>query len=98
MQWFPSQGIMFHAADNIKCLEDNFQSLLKLLSMFKINVWYDDTIGNKDLPKAVGIMYTDFGKIIGCLLYNQAIENSKTTFVTNMVFHNVGLSWIIRSN
>ena len=37
-------------------------------------------------------------KSIVCQLKNQTIEKFNTTFVTNMVFQHVGLSWIIKSN
>ena len=43
-------------------------------------------------------MSINCGKSIGCLLENQTIENFITPFVTNIVFHNVGLSLIIQSN
>ena len=56
------------------------------------------TIFIEDVPEAVGIMYTNCGKIIGCLLDNKTIETLITPFVTNMVFQHVGLSWITKSN
>ena len=59
--------------------------------MFKIRIIYDDAIDNKGVSEAVGIMYINFGKLIGCLLDNQNIEYFITPFVTNMVFHNIGL-------
>ena len=66
--------------------------------MFKISIWYDETIATKNVPYFVRINYINCGGNIGCLLENQAIQNFITPFVTNMVFHNVGLSWIIQSN
>ena len=41
--------------------------------MFKIRIWYDDTIAAKNSPEAVGIKYINCGKHIGCSLENQAI-------------------------
>ena len=66
--------------------------------MFKIRIIYDDTIDNEDVPEVVGIMYINCVKITDCSLDNQNIENFITPFVTNMVFHNIGLYWIILSN
>ena len=64
--------------------------------MFKIRIFYDETIGIEDVPEWIGIMCTSCGKIIGCSLDNQTIENFVTTFVTNRLFQHVGLSWIIK--
>ena len=66
--------------------------------MFNIRIWYDNTIGIEDVPEAFGIMFINSVNIIGCLLENQMIENFTTTFVKNIVFQNVGLSWIIQLN
>ena len=66
--------------------------------MLNICIWYDETIVTKIVPYAVRILCINCGKYIGCLLDNQKIENFITTFVTNMVFQNVVLSWIIQSN
>ena len=71
MKWFPFRGIIFHAADNIECPAEYLKSLLKVFSMFKIKIIYDETIYNKDVPEAVGIMFINCVKVIGCLLYNQ---------------------------
>ena len=89
---------MLYTADNVKFPADYFQSLLKLLSMFKISIWYDESIGRKDIPEDVAIIYINCGKIIGFLLDNQTIENFITPFVANIVLRYVGLSWIIKSN
>ena len=98
MQWFPFQGNMFHTANNIKLTADDLESLLKLFSMFKISIWYDDTIGLEDVPEAVGIICINSGKRIGCLLENKTMENFITPFVTNIMFRNVGLYWMIKLN
>ena len=87
---------MLHTLNNIKSAAEHFQSLLKLFSMFKIKTRYDQSIVYKHVTYAVGIIYTNVGKTIGCLLDNQTIENCITTFVKNMVFQYVGLSWIIQ--
>ena len=57
---------MLHASDNIECPEYLLNFLLKLFSMSKINIIYDETIDKKDFPEAVGIMCINCGKIIGC--------------------------------
>ena len=66
--------------------------------MFKITIWYDETINHKDVPESVGIMYINCVKVIMFWLDNKTIENFITTFVTNIMFHNVGLSWIMKAN
>ena len=75
-----------------------FKFLLKVFSMFNIKIIYDETIYDKDVTEAVGIMCISFGKSIGCFLDNPKIEDFITPFVTSMVFHNIGLFWINKSN
>ena len=89
---------MLHASDKIRSPAEHLKSLLKLFPMFKTRIWYDESIGNEDIPEAVGIMRINCGKSIGCSLDNQIIEHFMTPFVTNTVFQHVGLSWIIKSN
>ena len=55
---------MFHAEDNIECPLEHFKYLLKVLSMFKIRIIYDDTIDNEYFPEAVGIMRINYGKLL----------------------------------
>ena len=98
MKWFPFQGSMLHAVDNMECPSDNLKSLLKVLPMFKINIIYDKTIDNEYVLEDVGIMFINCGKSIGCQLGNQNLELFITPFVTNIVFQNIGLFWIIKSN
>ena len=98
MKWFPFQCFMLHVEYSIDFPEEHLKSLLKLLSMFKIRIIYDETINNKYVPEAVVIMCINCGKSVGCSLYNKKIENFITHFVTNIVFHNIGLFWIIQSN
>ena len=86
MKWFPSKVIMMHAADNIECPAEHLNFLLKVFSMNRIKIIYDETINNKDDPEAVGIMSINYGKSIGCSLDNQDIEYLITPFITNMVF------------
>ena len=50
--WF----IMLHAEDNIEFPEDHLKLLLKLFSMFKIRIVYDETIDNEDVSEAVVII------------------------------------------
>ena len=97
MQWFPLQGIMLHTEKYINSKEDHLKSLLKVFSVLNIRIWKDDTIFKNNVPDAVGIMRISCGKFIGCLLDNQTIYTFINYFVTNMVFHNVGLSWIVQS-
>ena len=73
MQWFPFQGIMLHTENNINSPDDNLKSLLKVFSIFKLIIWYDKTIVQENVPYYVGILCTNFGKTIGCLLENQTI-------------------------
>ena len=56
--------------------------------MFRINIIYDNTIDNKDVPEVVRIMPINCGKNIGSLLENQKIEDFTTPFVSNIVFRN----------
>ena len=79
-------------ANHVKIPEEHLQSLLELFSMFKISIWYDETIVTIFFPYSVRIMCINSGKTIGCLLENQTIENFINIFVTNMVFRHVGLS------
>ena len=53
MQWFPFQGIVLNAANNIKSPEEHFQSLLKVFTMFNIRIWYDESIVHKSIPCGV---------------------------------------------
>ena len=50
MQLFPIQSFMLYTADDINHPDDHFQSLLKVFSMFKIRIFYDETIGIEDFP------------------------------------------------
>ena len=56
MQWFNSQGNMLHIENNIYSLVEHLQYFFKLLSMFKIRIWYDETIVAINVPYYVGIM------------------------------------------
>ena len=98
MQWFPFKDIMMNAADNIEFPEEHLKSLLKVFSMFKTSITYDETIDNEDVTEAVEIRCINGGKYIGCLLDNKNRETFITTFFTSMVLHNIVLSWIIQSN
>ena len=95
MKWFPFQGIMLHVVDNIECPSENL-IFFKAFSIFNIRIIYDDTIDNKDVPEAVGIMYTNCGKSISCSLESQNIEDFITPFVTTIAFQNLGLFWSIQ--
>ena len=75
---------MCHTENHILSMIEDLKSLLKVFSMFKIRIWYDDTLVTKNVQCA------PFVKTIGFSLDNFSIENFITTFVTNMVFQNVG--------
>ena len=66
MKWFNFQGIMLYAADNVEFPVERLKPFLKIFSMFKINILYDEIIDNEDVPEAVGIICINCGKIIGC--------------------------------
>ena len=87
-----------HVVDNIECPAEHLKYLFKLFSVLNIRIIYDDTFDNKYVPESVGIICINCGKFIGCLLDNKNIEKSITSFVTNMVFQNIGLFWIIHSH
>ena len=54
-------------------------------------------LANFFIPEAITRMGINCGKIIGCSLDNQKIEDFITTFVTYIVFQRIGLFWIIKS-
>ena len=89
---------MLYIENNIKIQEPHLQSLSKVFLIFKISIWYDNIIVHEDFPDGVGIMCINSVYTIGSSLDIQIIENFITTFVTNIVFRNVGLSWIIHLN
>ena len=74
-----------HTKINMNIPADILQYLLKILSMFKIRLWYDDSIVHEDAPDADRIMYINCGKTVGFSLENQPIEDFITFFVTNAV-------------
>ena len=65
MRWFSFGGIVFHTENRINSPAEHLQSLLKLFQIFKILVWYDDTIATKNDPYAIGIEYINRGKLLG---------------------------------
>ena len=96
MKWFPFQGIMLNAADNIECPEEQLKILLKVFSMFKINIICDETIYNENVLETVGIICINYGEKIGCLLDSHNIEYFITPFSTNMMFQHIDLFYIIK--
>ena len=66
MKWFPFEGIILHTEDNIECPAEHLKQLLKVFSMFKIKIIYDETIDIKDVSEFIGIIYINCGKSIGC--------------------------------
>ena len=68
MKWFPFQGVIFYAEGNIECTLEHLKLLLKLFSMFKINIIFDETIDNEDISESVEIMYISCGNFISCPL------------------------------
>ena len=64
MKWFPFQGVILHAADNIERPADHLKLLIKLLSIFNIRIIYDDTTNKKDVPEDARIMCINCGKVL----------------------------------
>ena len=59
--------------------------------MFAIRIW-----GNyKNEPGAIGIKCKNLRKEIGYTIQNVPFKKLITTFVVNLVFHHVGLAWIV---
>ena len=98
IQWFTFQSIVLHRENHSNSSTDHLQSLFKLFSMFKISIWYDNSIVCKDVPDAVGIMCINYGKTICCEIYKRQIKYCITPFVTNMLFRNCSLYFIIQFN
>ena len=63
MQWFPFKGIMLLKENNINILDDNLQWFLKLFSMLKLRIWYNENIFQENVLDSVGIMYVNCSKI-----------------------------------
>ena len=57
---------MFHTENHINSMAEHLQSLLKLLSMFKISILYYDTTVENNVPYDVGIMCISCWKMFGC--------------------------------
>ena len=57
MKWFPLQGNMLHASDNIEFPAENLELFLKVISMFNIRIIYDETIDKEDVQESFGILY-----------------------------------------
>ena len=49
-KWFHFQGIMLYAEDNIERPKYHFKLLLKVFSIFKIRIIYDETIDKEYFP------------------------------------------------
>ena len=56
IKWFPFPGIMLQAADSIEFPAENLKVLLELFLMFKIEIIFDETTDNKDVPESDGII------------------------------------------
>ena len=44
MQWFYLQSIMVHRGNNTNIPNEHLHYLLKVFSILKIRIWYDETI------------------------------------------------------
>ena len=55
---------MLYAEDNIERPKYHFKFLLKVFSIFKIRIIYDETIDNEYFPETVGIMFINCGKLL----------------------------------
>ena len=64
IQWFSFQGIMLHKADNIKSSEEHLQLLLRIFSILRIRIWYDESIGYKYVTEAIVRMCINCGKVL----------------------------------
>ena len=82
-----------HAEKTMKENSGILQSLLKSFSMFNISIQYD----KNTVPYSLGIKCIQCNKVVGYELYNQTVKDIIAVFVTNVVFWNVGIYWIIES-
>ena len=87
---------MTHAEKAIKQSSKLLQSLLNILSMFKMRIWYD----NNNVIEGLGIKCTNFNKCFGYELEDQTLREVIIAPLssTNVVFKNVGIYWIIELN
>ena len=69
---------MLHTANNIKIPVESLQSLLKVFSMLKIRIWYDEIIAHEYVPDDFRVMCINCGKNIGCSLEKRAQKTSST--------------------
>ena len=68
-------------------------SLLKVLSMFNIGIWYDT--GN--VIEDFGINCIKCNEVVGYYLEDQTLNKGITVLVTSVAFQHVGISCIIQS-
>ena len=82
---------MIHTENNTNGPADTLQSLLKVLSMLNMRIWYEKNNVDKNVPDALVIEYINRGKVVGCTLEKLPIEDIIT------VFHKCGVSacWFI---
>ena len=77
---------MLHTENTMEETADILQHLLKLFSILKIRIWYNEIIVHKQVPVSVGILCINCGKVIDFLLENILIEKLITHFLINIVF------------
>ena len=82
-----------HVVKSTKGPSEFLQYLLKLFFMLNIKIWY----ANNDVPDNLGIKHIKCNKVSGYDIYKKTLKDSTTFFVKNVVFQNVGLSWITNS-
>ena len=73
-------------------------SLLKVLGMFKLRIFYDKNNEKDNVMYAIAIKCSNFNKDTGLYIKNTTTEGMITKFVLNAILHHVVMLWIIYSN
>ena len=76
---------MLHEANIIEYPYEHSKLLLKVFSIFKMKIIYDETIDKEYVPEAVSIICINCGKFIRSSLDNQKRKYFITPFVKNIV-------------
>ena len=86
IKWFPFQSVMMHKENIMKIPTELLRSVLKVFSMLNMRVCYEKNTINKQVPDTLGIKCINCGKLVGCTLHNQQLEDFVTVFVTVWYF------------
>ena len=89
---------MEHNSDNIETQIKLLPSLLKVLTMFKMRLWYDNENFEENVMNNIVIRCRNYGKTNVLVVKNTHYKDMVTNFLLNSVLHHVGLSWIIEKN